>query len=177
MVDPGPRRRGCHGGRGLPGCRLDPVHQGEVQGLTTGAGMWLAGAVGLSCGFGLWQIAGLGTFLILVVMGLLHSFEVRLGIAADKKEHGGKDKEPPEGRQEGRHPRPVLNSTAMGRSLSSFLMLRHGGRPARRRPDVAAGARTRHGPGAAPASTAADAGPASGGQRRGEGSQDRLRRA
>ena len=59
--------------------------RGTVQGLTTGAGMWLAGAVGLSCGFGLWQIAGLGTFLILVVMVLLHSFEVKLGIAADKK--------------------------------------------------------------------------------------------
>ena len=64
--------------------------RGEVQGLTTGAGMWLAGAVGLSCGFGLWQIAGLGTFLILVVMGLLHTVEVRLGIAADKKAHDGK---------------------------------------------------------------------------------------
>ncbi len=61
--------------------------RGKVHGLTTGAGMWLAGAVGLSCGFGLWQIAGLGTFLILVVMGLLHSFEVKLGIAADKQEH------------------------------------------------------------------------------------------
>lgn len=64
--------------------------RGEVQGLTTGAGMWLAGAVGLSCGFGLWQIAGLGTFLVLVVMGLLHTFEVKLGIAADKKEDDGK---------------------------------------------------------------------------------------
>ena len=61
--------------------------RGKVHGLTTGAGMWLAGAVGLSCGFGLWQIAGLGTFLILVVMGLLQSFEVKLGIAADKQEH------------------------------------------------------------------------------------------
>lgn len=60
--------------------------RGEVQGLTTGAGMWLAGAVGLSCGFGLWQIAGLGTFLTLVVMSLLHTFEVKLGIAADKKD-------------------------------------------------------------------------------------------
>ena len=65
--------------------------RGKVHGLTTGAGMWLAGAVGLSCGFGLWQIAGLGTFLILVVMGLLHTFEVKLGLAADKKDHGGKD--------------------------------------------------------------------------------------
>lgn len=60
-------------------------NRGKVQGLTTGAGMWMAGAVGLSSGFGLWQIAGLGTLLILVVMGLLHSFEVKLGIAADKQ--------------------------------------------------------------------------------------------
>ncbi|MDI1286306.1 MAG: MgtC/SapB family protein [Reyranella sp.] len=65
--------------------------RGKVHGLTTGAGMWLAGAVGLSCGFGLWQIAGLGTFLILVVMGLLHTFEVRLGIAADKRDTGERD--------------------------------------------------------------------------------------
>lgn len=61
--------------------------RGEVQGLTTGAGMWMAGAVGLSAGFGLWQIAGLGTFLILVVMGLLHSIQMKLGIAADKQAH------------------------------------------------------------------------------------------
>lgn len=59
-------------------------NRGKVQGPTTGAGMWLAGAVGLSSGFGLWQIAGFGTFLILIVMGLLHSLEVKLGIATDK---------------------------------------------------------------------------------------------
>lgn len=68
--------------------------RGKVQGLTTGAGMWMAGAVGLSCGFGLWQIAGLGTFLILVVMGLLHTLEVRLGIAADKKDAADKGQWP-----------------------------------------------------------------------------------
>ncbi len=59
--------------------------RGEVQGLTTGAGMWMAGAVGLSSGFGLWQIAGLGTFLILIVMSLLHTFERKLGLGANKK--------------------------------------------------------------------------------------------
>jgi len=65
--------------------------RGKVHGLTTGAGMWLAGAVGLSSGFGLWQIAGLGTFLILVVMGLLHTLEQKLGLAADRKLQGGED--------------------------------------------------------------------------------------
>ena len=42
-------------------------------------------------GFGLWQISGLGAFLILVVMGLLHTFEQRLVLAEDKKLHGGAD--------------------------------------------------------------------------------------
>lgn len=56
--------------------------RGEVQGLTTGAGMWLAGAVGLSAGLGLWQIAVLGTLLALAVLGLMSSLSP--GIAADK---------------------------------------------------------------------------------------------
>lgn len=45
--------------------------RGEVHGLTTGAGMWLAGAIGVASGFGLWQIAGFATFVALVVLGLL----------------------------------------------------------------------------------------------------------
>jgi putative Mg2+ transporter-C (MgtC) family protein len=31
--------------------------KGEVHGLTTGAGMWLAGAIGLAVGLGFWQVA------------------------------------------------------------------------------------------------------------------------
>ena len=63
--------------------------------------MWLAGAIGLACGLGLWQIAGLGTLLVLIVVGLLHSFEVRLGIAEDKKDEpatkNGQDEGPGRG--------------------------------------------------------------------------------
>jgi putative Mg2+ transporter-C (MgtC) family protein len=58
--------------------------RGEVHGLTTGAGMWLAGAIGVASGLGLWQIALLATVLALLVLGLLHAFEVKLGIADDK---------------------------------------------------------------------------------------------
>jgi putative Mg2+ transporter-C (MgtC) family protein len=47
--------------------------KGEVHGLTTGAGMWLAGAIGLAVGLGFWQIAGLTTILALLVLGLLQS--------------------------------------------------------------------------------------------------------
>ena len=33
------------------------LSRGRVRNLTTGAGMWLAAAVGLSCGLGLWPLA------------------------------------------------------------------------------------------------------------------------
>jgi putative Mg2+ transporter-C (MgtC) family protein len=52
--------------------------RGQVHGLTTGAGMWLAGAIGVACGLGLWQIAGFATLLALVVLGLLHTLEAKL---------------------------------------------------------------------------------------------------
>lgn len=53
--------------------------RGEIHGLTTGAGMWLSGAIGVACGLGLWQVAALGTLLVLVVAGLLHSLTAKAG--------------------------------------------------------------------------------------------------
>lgn len=41
---------------------------GAVRGLTTGAGMWLAAAVGLACGLGLWGVAAMATGLAVLVM-------------------------------------------------------------------------------------------------------------
>lgn len=60
--------------------------KGEVSGLTTGAGMWLAGAIGLASGLGFWQIAAFSTLLSLIVLGLLYAFEVQTGISNDKKD-------------------------------------------------------------------------------------------
>ena len=45
--------------------------KGEVHGLTTGAGMWLAGAIGLAVGLGFWQVACFATLLAVIVLGLL----------------------------------------------------------------------------------------------------------
>jgi putative Mg2+ transporter-C (MgtC) family protein len=42
--------------------------RGNVQGLTTGAAMWLAGAVGVAVGFGLYVIAVLTTVLALLIL-------------------------------------------------------------------------------------------------------------
>ena len=42
--------------------------KGRVTGLTTGAGMWMAGAVGLACGIGHLPLAGMATSVGLVVL-------------------------------------------------------------------------------------------------------------
>lgn len=60
--------------------------KGEVHGLTTGAGMWLAAAVGLACGLGFWQIAVLATALALIILGVLRE----AGALASPSEDSGK---------------------------------------------------------------------------------------
>ena len=54
--------------------------RGQVHGLTTGAGMWLAGAIGVACGLGLWQIALFSTVLALLVLVLLYAFENKMDL-------------------------------------------------------------------------------------------------
>jgi putative Mg2+ transporter-C (MgtC) family protein len=44
---------------------------GHVEGLTTGAGMWLAGAVGLACGLERYALAVLGAILAVIILVLL----------------------------------------------------------------------------------------------------------
>lgn len=54
------------------------VARGRIKGLTTGAGLWLAGAVGLAAGLGFWQIAAFATVLAVVVLGLLYPLQKTL---------------------------------------------------------------------------------------------------
>lgn len=65
-------------------------NRGRVEGLTTGAGMWLAGALGVTCGAGYYVLALIATALALVIMSALHRLEKWLGNdnkkpAAEKK--------------------------------------------------------------------------------------------
>ncbi|MEQ1520644.1 MAG: MgtC/SapB family protein [Aestuariivirga sp.] len=50
----------------------------QISGLTTGASMWLAGAVGVACGFGLFTIAVLATGLALIVLVGLQSLSQKI---------------------------------------------------------------------------------------------------
>ncbi|MDN2582583.1 MgtC/SapB family protein [Aquibium sp. ELW1220] len=59
--------------------------RGEVHGLTTGAGMWLAGAIGLSCGLGFWGIAAFATVLAVIVLSLLRIVERKLSLKAKRE--------------------------------------------------------------------------------------------
>ncbi|MGE0665553.1 MAG: MgtC/SapB family protein [Sphingomonadales bacterium] len=47
----------------------------RVAGLTTGASLWLAGAVGLACGIGYYVVAGLATALALIILVILRVIE------------------------------------------------------------------------------------------------------
>lgn len=47
------------------------LSRGEVKNLTTGAGMWLASAIGLAAGLGLWPIAALAALLGFLIIGVL----------------------------------------------------------------------------------------------------------
>ncbi|WOS63441.1 MgtC/SapB family protein [Sinorhizobium fredii] len=63
--------------------------KGEVKGLTTGAGMWLAGAVGISVGFGFWLIATFAAVASLIVLFILGRMEVALQWKAPEGEENG----------------------------------------------------------------------------------------
>jgi putative Mg2+ transporter-C (MgtC) family protein len=60
--------------------------RGRIKGLTTGAGLWLAGAIGLAAGLGFWQIAGLATVLAVAVLALLHPLEKALPDDTDNRD-------------------------------------------------------------------------------------------
>lgn len=61
--------------------------RGQIRGLTTGAGLWLAGAIGLAAGLGFWQVAALGTVLAILILGLLHPLE--RAVLPDRREASG----------------------------------------------------------------------------------------
>ncbi|MET0988671.1 MAG: MgtC/SapB family protein [Steroidobacteraceae bacterium] len=52
--------------------------RGTVQGITTGASMWLAGALGVACGAGYYVLALVGAVLALVILTLLGAVEARM---------------------------------------------------------------------------------------------------
>ncbi len=52
---------------------------GKVHNITTGASMWLAGAIGLACGSGQMPLAAMATVIVLIVLFLLRWIEKWMG--------------------------------------------------------------------------------------------------
>jgi putative Mg2+ transporter-C (MgtC) family protein len=52
---------------------------GEVRNITTGASMWLAGAIGLACGSGQMPLAAMAALIVVVVLALLRQLERFMG--------------------------------------------------------------------------------------------------
>lgn len=58
--------------------------RGDVKGLTTGASMWLSGAIGLCVGLGMWLVAVLATATGILVLWLLRKAQVASGLKDDR---------------------------------------------------------------------------------------------
>lgn len=67
--------------------------RGKVIGLTTGAGMWLAGAIGLACGAGMLTLALSATLLVLLILRPMRRFERMLDLA-DRNHAAGDEGKP-----------------------------------------------------------------------------------
>ncbi|WGH79703.1 MgtC/SapB family protein [Jannaschia ovalis] len=53
--------------------------RGRVRHVTTGASMWLAGAVGLGCGAGQVPLAAMATLIVVAVLVIIRAIERRMG--------------------------------------------------------------------------------------------------
>ena len=74
-IDPTRIVEGVIGGIGFLGAGSIIQSRGTVQGITTGASIWMAGAIGVACGLGIFALAGMVTVMALIIMVVLGRFE------------------------------------------------------------------------------------------------------
>lgn len=66
-------------GIGFIGAGVIIFQKNVIRGITTAAGLWVAAAVGMACGGGMFFIAGAATLLTLLCLEMLHFFHIRYG--------------------------------------------------------------------------------------------------
>lgn len=59
---------------------------GNIKGLTTGAAMWMAGAIGVACGAGFYGVAVAAAVFVLVITSILGLFEKKVLHSEDPKD-------------------------------------------------------------------------------------------
>ena len=77
-VDPSRVVQGVIEGIGFLGTGAIIHSRGEVHGVTTGAAVWVVGAIGLACGFGLYLHASAVALMALIVLAALGAIEPRV---------------------------------------------------------------------------------------------------
>lgn len=70
---------GVVGGLGFLGGGIIMKTKSHVTGLTTAAGLWVTGAIGLAAGGGMYELSLLCTLLVIAVLEALNYYTVRLG--------------------------------------------------------------------------------------------------
>lgn len=70
---------GVVGGLGFLGGGIIMKTKSHVSGLTTAAGIWVTGAIGLACGSGMYEVAVACEVVVLICLELLNYYTVRLG--------------------------------------------------------------------------------------------------
>lgn len=70
-------------GIGFLGGGLIFVKNGDVNNLTTAAGLWVVAGIGMLCGFGLYIFAGVAVALTLLVLTALWHFEQKVKIVGE----------------------------------------------------------------------------------------------
>lgn len=75
QIDPTRIVQGVIGGIGFLGAGSIIQSRGNIQGITTGASIWTAGAIGVACGIGNLALASMVTVMALIIMVVLGRFE------------------------------------------------------------------------------------------------------
>lgn len=88
MADPTRIVQGIIGGIGFLGAGAIIQGGREVTGLTTGASIWVAGAIGVAAGIGFFDIAALLSFLVVVITYVIGRLEGYLMRKIDEKTNG-----------------------------------------------------------------------------------------
>lgn len=87
-IDPTRIVEGVIGGIGFLGAGSIIQSRGSIQGITTGAAIWIAGAIGVACATGNLILAALITGIALVIVVVLGFLENKI---VDNNEPGGRD--------------------------------------------------------------------------------------
>ncbi|MEX2498492.1 MAG: MgtC/SapB family protein [Wenzhouxiangellaceae bacterium] len=85
QIDPTRIVEGVIGGIGFLGAGSIIQSRGAIQGITTGAAIWIAGAIGVACATGDFVLAGLVTGIALVIVVVFGFFEHRVIYADEEK--------------------------------------------------------------------------------------------